>query len=470
MSLAVRTIQRRIVRALLVNTPTYGSHLRSIPLGLLYIISSCRRAGHDVSLLDGGVFRSREAFEKELLAGDFDTVGFSAMTHNFGEVVRLVSFIRNRRPGMTILIGGVHASAAWEQVAAVCPECFVMTGEGEEAMPLVFDAMEGRGALADVPGLVWHENGVLRHNRPRPVDDLDALALPAYDLVDFSDYTIGAHGMYFKRKPLTTIITSRGCPFHCSFCAKSVLTGDTWRPRSPEGVLDEIELLMHRYGIREIHFEDDNIALDEDRFRKICQGIIDRGIDITWKCPHGIYATHLAQDTFELMARSGCYSLSFGIESGNDQVLAMAHKTSNTAGLRKTVEAARRAGIQVIGFFILGLEGETPQTIRETIDFAKSLPLDAAQFNLCVPFIGTQIRETYLDLGYISDRDLDTYDVDHAVVNLPGLSTKDMKRWRLRAFLEFYSRPSIFLRNLRAVSSVDVMKALFFRLRNIWRA
>ena len=446
MSLAVRTIQRRIVRALLVNTPTYGSHLRSIPLGLLYIISSCRRAGHDVSLLDGGVFRSREAFEKELLAGDFDTVGFSAMTHNFGEVVRLVSFIRNRRPGMTILIGGVHA------------------------MPLVFDAMEGRGALADVPGLVWHENGVLRHNRPRPVDDLDALALPAYDLVDFSDYTIGAHGMYFKRKPLTTIITSRGCPFHCSFCAKSVLTGDTWRPRSPEGVLDEIELLMHRYGIREIHFEDDNIALDEDRFRKICQGIIDRGIDITWKCPHGIYATHLAQDTFELMARSGCYSLSFGIESGNDQVLAMAHKTSNTAGLRKTVEAARRAGIQVIGFFILGLEGETPQTIRETIDFAKSLPLDAAQFNLCVPFIGTQIRETYLDLGYISDRDLDTYDVDHAVVNLPGLSTKDMKRWRLRAFLEFYSRPSIFLRNLRAVSSVDVMKALFFRLRNIWRA
>lgn len=458
------------MQVLLVNTPTYRSHLRSVPLGLLYIISSCRKSGRDVQLLDGGTFRNRAAFEKELFARDFDVVGFSAMTHNFPEAARLANLVQAHRPEAIILFGGVHASTVPRDVAKAFPQVYVLTGEGEESLPLLLDAIETSAGFTAVGGLLRHENGSLQHTPPTPIDDLDSLPCPAYDLVNFADYSTGAHGMYFKRKPFTTLITSRGCPFHCSFCAKTVLTGDTWRSRSPESVLDEIELLTTRYGIREIHFEDDNMALKEDRLVAICRGLIDRKLNITWKCPHGIFAAHLAPETFKLMARCGCYSLSFGVESGSDEILAAAGKAADTAATRRAIEAASAAGIDSVGFFIFGLEGETPQTIRQTIDFAKSLPLDAAQFNLCVPFIGTPIRETYLRLGYIGPDDLASYDVDHAIVNLPGLSAKDLKRWRLRAFLDFYARPGVLFKNLRNLSSPDVMKALLYRLRNIWRA
>ena len=441
-----------------------------MPLGPLYIISACRARGRAVALLDGALYPNRKAFDAALMSLTFDVIGLSAMTHNIEEAYRIAEVVRNARPDAKVVIGGVHASTAPEDVVRRVPQCLVMAGEGEEAFPALLDALEGRGTLDGVPGLYRCDGGLVTSTAPKPVADLDALPFPAYDLVDFSKYTVGAHGLFFKRKPLTTLVTSRGCPFKCSFCAKTALTGYSWRPRSARNVLDEIELLVGRYGIREVHFEDDNMALRPDRLRAICEGLLDRRIDITWKCPHGIYAAHLDEETLQLMRRSGCYSLSFGVESGSDDILAKAGKMSDTAATQRVIEAAHRAGIQCIGFFIFGLEGETPETIRRTIDFAKSLPLDAAQFNLCVPFMGTPIRDRYLELGYVSDAGAESYDVDHAVLNLPGLSARDLKRWRLRAFMEFYLRPSIMARSLRNLTSPDVARSLFHRLRNICRA
>jgi len=458
------------VRPLLVNVPSYGSHLGSIPLGLLYIISSSRTRGHDVALLDGALFSNARAFEKRLFETDFDVLGLSAMTHNIGEAERIARLVQEKRPGTTVIIGGVHASTVPEEVTAECPDCYVMAGEGEEAFPAFLNAVAGKASLADVAGLFYREDGVLKSNPPKAISDLDALPFPAYDLADFSKYTVGVHGLFFMRKPLTTLVTSRGCPFKCSFCAKTALTGYSWRARSAENVLSEIELLVRKYGIREIHFEDDNIALKPERLVAICEGLLARRIDITWKCPHGIYAAHLDRNVFDLMRRSGCYSLSFGVESGSDEILAKAGKAADTSAIRRSVEAAHAAGIECIGFFIFGLEGETPETVRRTIDFAKSLPLDWAQFNLCVPFKGTPIRETYLQSGVVTEAALAMYDVDHAIVDLPGLSARDLKAWRLRAFREFYLRPGILVRDLRRIASLDIMRALLYRLRNIWRA
>jgi len=461
---------RRTVRALLVNVPAYGSHLRGVPLGLLYIASSARAAGREVGVLDGSLFANRKSFERELLSREFDVLGLSAMTYNIAEAVRIARLVKAERPLARVVIGGTHASTVPQEVLADCPECHVMAGEGEQAFPKYLDALDGRASLDEVPGLYRLQEGALRSAPPKAVEDLDALPFPAYDLVDFTKYTVGVHGLFYKRKPLTSVVTSRGCPFKCSFCAKTALTGFTWRARSSENVLDEIALLTGKYGIREIHFEDDNIALEPERLAAICNGLIGRRTDIAWKCPHGIYASHLDEEMFALMRRAGCYSLSFGVESGSDELLKKAGKATDTAATRKSIEAAHHAGIQCIGFFIFGLEGETPGTVRQTIDFAKSLPLDAAQFNLCIPFEGTPIRRRYLELGYITPSASASYDVDHAVVDLPGLSAGDLKKLRLRAFAEFYARPSIFLRNLKNLTSLDIWKALAFRVRNIWRA
>ena len=432
--------------------------------------SNCRSEDRTFELVDGTLFSNRNALDREILRRDFDVVGISAMTHNFAEAQRIARLVGTHRPGAQVVFGGAHVSTVPDTAARGCPDCLVIAGEGERSLTALLDALEGRWRVDDVPGLYRHGAAMGQGNAAELIDDLDSLEMPAWEVVNLSDYTVGAHGLYFRRKPFAPLVTSRGCPFHCSFCAKSALTGDTWRPRSPENVLDEIELLKRRYGVREIHFEDDNIALDENRFIEICRGLIDRGMDITWKCPHGIYASHLDKSTFELMARAGCYSLSFGIESGDADILAKAGKAGTPERLRRAIDAAHAAGIQCVGFFILGLEGETPQTVRKTIDFAKSLPLAAAQFNLCVPFIGTPIRRRYLELGYVRAAELDAFDVDHAMVNLPGLTARDLKRWRRRAFLEFYGRPRILARNLRSVSSPEVARALFYRLRNIWRS
>jgi len=458
------------VRVLLVNAATFGSHLKAVPLGLLYIISNCARRGVDFDFLDGALFAERRALHDEIMRRDFDVIGVSAMTHNFPEALRIADLVHTHRPRTHVVIGGSHASTVPAAAARQAPGSLVVAGEGEVAFARLLDALEGGGDLARVPGLCRAGAGGVECNPPELVEDLDSLETPAWDRVRLEDYTEGAHGLYFKRRPFAPLVTSRGCPFHCSFCAKSALTGETWRARSPENVLDEIQMLTREYAVREIHFEDDNIALDEGRLVEICRGLTDRGIDVTWKCPHGIYASHLDESTFELMARSGCYSLSFGIESGNREILARAGKKSTPEETARAVRAARRAGIRCVGFFIFGLEGETPRTVRETIDFAKSLPLDAAQFNLCVPFMGTPIRERYLELGYIADGRLEAFDVDHAVVSLPGLAARQLKRLRLRAFLEFYSRPRVFVANLRNLSSPEAARALFRRLRNIWRA
>lgn len=458
------------MRVLLVNAPTYRTHLKSIPLGLLYMISYGRSQGREIELLDGSLYATPAAFDRALASREFDVVGISSMTHNFPEALRIAKSALMLAPSATVVLGGVHPSTVPHEAAEAFPEGLVLAGEGEHSFVELLRRLEDGSELSGVPGLARLAEGVVESTPAQSIADLDALPFPAYDAIDFSRYSTGAHGLYFKRKPFSIMITSRGCPFHCSFCAKTPLTGSTWRARSAESVLDEIEMLAGKFGIREIHFEDDNIALEEGRLVRMCEGLLERKLDITWKCPHGIYASHLSAETFRLMARSGCYSLSFGIESGNDEILKKANKASSTATLRAAVELAGRAGIQCVGFFILGLEGETAATIRQTIDFAKSLPLDSAQFNLCVPFIGTPIREIYLERGYIAGHGLGDYDVDHAIVNLPGLSARDLKRWRLRAFLEFYLRPRVFVGNVRNLSSPDMVRALYYRLRNIWRA
>ncbi|KPJ63322.1 MAG: hypothetical protein AMS15_00825 [Planctomycetes bacterium DG_23] len=455
------------MRTLLINAPTFGSHFYSAPLGLGYIAACLEKDAKAVEILDADLSGNWQRLRREVLRREFQVAGISTMTHNFYDALALARLIKAKDPKITVVLGGVHPTCLPEETAREKDVDFVIVGEGESSLPALLEALEGKKSLEEIPGLCFERDGQIHLRKQELIGNLDSLPFPAYHLLHLERYGQAPHGAYFRQAPFVTMLTSRGCPFRCAFCANSVLTGGKWRARSPENVLDEIEYLVKEWGVREIHFEDDNLTLDRKRVIAICKGIIERGLKIWWKCPDGVHIGTLDEEVLVWMHKAGCYSLAFGIESVNERILHNIHKEVNREKVRRVVKCAKELGIYTVGFFIFGLPGETPRTVRETINFAKETDLDSAQFNLCVPFPGTEIFDLYKKKGYIKVDDLRKYDVDHVLVELEGLSAQALASWRRRAFLEFYLRFGVLWRNFRQITSTRVIASLFRRLRHI---
>ncbi len=455
------------MRTLLINAPTFGSHFYSAPLGLGYIAASMEKAGRGVEILDADLCGDWTGLRREVLRRQFQVAGISTMTHNYYDALGIARMIRAKDPAVTIVLGGVHPTCLPQQTAQEKDVDFVIVGEGEKSFPALLESLEKKEGLEELPGLCYERNGEVHFRRQKAIENLDSLPFPAYHLLRLERYCEAPHGAYFRQMPFVTMLTSRGCPYRCAFCANTVLTGGRWRARSAENVLAEIEHLVKEWGVREIHFEDDNLALDRERVISICKGIIDRGLEIWWKCPHGVHIGTLDEEVLGWMRKAGCYSLSFGIESANKEILDNIHKEVDQEKVRRVIRCARKLGIHTVGFFIFGLPGETTRTMRETIDFAKEIGLDSAQFNLCVPFPGTEIFDLYKSKGYIKVDDLRKYDVDHALVELEGLPAETLASWRRRAFLEFYLRGGVLWRNFRQINSASTLASLIRRLSHI---
>jgi len=194
--------------------------------------------------------------------------------------------------------------------------------------------------------------------------------------------------------------------------------------RSAENVLDEIEYLVNKYGIREVFFQDDNMTISNKRMQKICEGIIERGIDLTWTCPSGVYIPSLSESLLALMRKAGCYSLSFGIESGDQRILDdIIHKKQKLSYVKKVVEWCKKFGIKTTGYFILGIPGETINSMMKTINFASSCGLERARFHICQPFPSTELHKNAVSKGYLTE----DFDPTHLRVrtDTPVLRTKE---------------------------------------------
>jgi radical SAM superfamily enzyme YgiQ (UPF0313 family) len=202
---------------------------------------------------------------------------------------------------------------------------------------------------------------------------------------------IALNVFFSKRSPTIPIISSRGCPFHCSFCASYLTEGRTFRSRSPEHVLDEIEFLAKEYGVNEIQFWDSNCIYDNDRMIKICKGILDRKLDIAWSCPNGIRITSIQPEVAEWMGKSGCHLVFLGIESGSERIQKQIKKALPLKIIPEKIALLRKNGINIGGFFMFGFPGETREDINKTINLIDSLDIDTAQLSIFVPLPGSEI-------------------------------------------------------------------------------
>ncbi len=290
--------------------------------------------------------------------------------------------------------------------------------------------------LASITGLAWRREGQVAVNAPRALmADLDALPLPRHDLLPLRRYRAP-----LVKGPYSFVVTSRGCPAGCRFCIKHVSYGRSVRFRSPEHVLAEVEQLVG-LGVHSIHMYADLFTLNREHVMGICQGLLDRNLKVRWTCNSRV--DYVDREMLALMARSGCWMISWGIESGDQEMLRRMHKGTTLEEIRRAVGWAHEAGIRNWGYFIIGLPGETDASIQRTIALAKALPLDLVLFHIAAPHPGTPFFFEVVENGWFrpgtrwEDVDMDR----STVLDYPDLSAEELERWAQRAFRAWALRP-----------------------------
>jgi anaerobic magnesium-protoporphyrin IX monomethyl ester cyclase len=337
---------------------------------------------------------------------------------------------------------------------------FVIRGEGEKP----FAELVGGTPPGEIEGLTYRSGNPLQpvqHNRQaEPIQDLDSLPPPAYHLVPFEKYkpAVGA----YRRLPAINMTMTRGCPGKCTFCnsAETAL-----RTRSARNVVDEIQMLQRRYGIREVSFYDDTFTIFKQTVAQFCDELIERGVDLTWSC--FARTDCVSPWLLEKMKRAGCHQILFGIESADPEILWNIRKPIDLALTRRAVRMVQAAGIDVRAAFMFGNPGETIETMRRTIDFAKELAPDIALFNITTPYPGTQMFEWARNRGYLRTLDWTDYDLANAVLDLPTVSAEQINDMYRLAYREFYFRPAYLIKRFARLRSLEDVRANLRALRSV---
>jgi anaerobic magnesium-protoporphyrin IX monomethyl ester cyclase len=299
---------------------------------------------------------------------------------------------------------------------------------------------------------------------------MDKLPYPAYHLLPWKKYhPHPPHGMSL---PFGAIVTSRGCPYRCAYCSKPVF-GSKFRAQSPERVVEEMSYLHEKFGVKEIAFYDDSFTLDKERAHAIADKIMEKGLKIAWTCETRVNLVD--RELLGHIKRAGCYSVAYGIESASPQIIEVLHKDITLEQVEKAVRDSREVGLQVVGYFMLGSPGETPATIRQTIDYAKKLKVDFVQFSVTTPFPGTELYDIYMrdkkeNIPWEKFVYADTESLATPVFESSELNRQDLQVWTRRAYREFYLRPSYVWQRLKRCTSWGEIKMNFKGLAMLLRS
>lgn len=456
------------MKILLVKPYSISDHIQP-SLGLGYLASAVRD-GNNVKILD--CIKENidiPEFKNRIKKENPDLIGLQCYTFDITFIKEALRIIKDIDRRIITVIGGPHASAAPEDSMEYFGRYldYLFAGEAERGFREFVDYVKGqKGRLEEIAGLVWRKDGVVRVNEKYVEEDLDKLGILAWDLIRPDTYPESQHGAFYKKFPIAPIMLTRGCPFDCTFCAGKVISGRKLRKRSIYIVIEEIKLLHDKYGIREFHIIDDNFTLDKRYVKEFLDELEKLNLDISWALPNGIRMENLDPDFLRQMKRTGLYLVSLGIESGSDRVLGLMKKGLSVERIKKAVKMIRDSGLETAGFFILGFPGETKQEICETIRFSLNLGLRRANYFTYLPFPGTESYEQLRRKGELGKVNWDKFYFSKAPYCPEGITCEDLKRLQRKAFLRFYLRPRIFLRNLSDVKSFRHFGYLLKRFTN----
>jgi len=452
------------MKVLLVKPYNLSDHIQP-SLGLGYLASNVRER-HEVKILDCIKERVKAAdFPRFLNKEKPDIAGIQCYTydlHNVGEMLKAC-----KTSGVKTVIGGPHPSAVPKETMEFFGNDldYLFHGEAETGFGLFLDGLDSPSGtdFKNIPGLVWRKDSEIVVNDKNYEKDLDNLAMPAWDLIKPQEYPEAQHGAFFKKFPIAPIMATRGCPFSCTFCAGSLISGKKIRKRSPSNILTEIKTLYDDYGIREFHIIDDNFTFDRAFAKDFLRGLKKLDLNISWAVPNGIRIDTLDDELLSLMKETGLYLISLGIESGSDRILRRMKKNTSTEQIRHSVKLIRRHGVNIAGFFILGFPGETREDMEKTIAFSLELDLIRANFFTYLPFPGTESFRALKNEGKLSGVNLKRFYFMNATFTPEGIDKNTLKGLQRKAFLKFFLRPRIFVYNLAQIKSFRHFKFLFGR-------
>jgi radical SAM superfamily enzyme YgiQ (UPF0313 family) len=437
---------------------TYGKFLApDYPsLGLAYLAAVLQKAGHIVKIIDidaDGV--TQQDFAKELKVESYGVVGITTTTPTFNKAISLARLVKTNSKSTTVL-GGIHVTVMPEESVGFDSVDFIVKGEGERTVVELMDYLQGRMGLDSIDGLYYRRNGNVIKNKDRDlISNLDELPFPARHLFNQQNYTY-PDTLYKRAFP---IITSRGCPANCTYCNSKNMFSRKFRFRSSENVAEEIEQLIKDYKAREIHIWDDNFTIRKDRVFQIRDQIKRRKIKVKFAFPNGLRADLVDEGILQALKDMGTYSIAFGVESGNQNILDRVNKNLKLEQIKEAFRLARRVGLETWAFFMIGLPGETQETIKDTVNFAIKLNPDVAKFHILKPFPGSQVYNELKEQGLLLDADFSHYGIHTPPVHrLRDLQPQDLLDWHRQAYRSFYLRPSIFVKQLLRLKSLNRLK------------
>ncbi|MBU2263021.1 MAG: B12-binding domain-containing radical SAM protein [Proteobacteria bacterium] len=394
------------------------------PLGVTYVAAAFESAGAEVRIFDYIVSR----YTPEKLRAQLDDfrphcVGATSVTLNFPGAAEILKKAKRHRPSLLTVMGGPHVSFDAVRTLETYPEIdLIVAGEGERTIGELMRQGMDPASWEGIRGLAFRSDGRVISTGPQPyIEDLDTLPLPARHLLPLSRYQALGYPI--------SIITSRGCPYSCIFCLGRRMVGNRVRQRNASLVVDEIEQILS-YGIDRINVADDLFVSHRGKVREVCGEILRRGLRFTWSAFARVNTVD--RETLALMREAGCDSVSFGVESGNPEMLRRIRKGITLDEVRRAVSLCREAGIIAHTSFVVGLPGETQDTLRETGEFAASLG-SLYGYHFLVPFPGTTVREEVdqYDLEILTD-DWTRYDANSAIVRTKELSPEEIERFVAR--------------------------------------
>ncbi len=423
------------MKILLVNPPSPGIYnvvgLKLPPLGLAYLAAVCREKGHQVEIVDLQVETKSKLYQA---FSRCDLVGITSETNKVHQALEIAKKAKEKF-GLPVLMGGYHATFLDEEVLRSGWVDWVIRGEGEIPMLKLLEALEKKDRLVEVPNLSFLQDGkLIRTPKMAPPENLDELPLPARELLPLPKYWM----TQVEGEPAVNVLTSRGCPFGCSFCASSQFSGRKWRSRSPENIFKEIEKIYFDLGYRGIAFIDDNFTLSPERVERLCSKIEQHRLKLKWWCFSRADTIVHDESLVKKMARAGLRMVYLGVESVEKSILDDYKKKLSAEIAQKAVDILRKHNVKSWASFILGSVRDTRETILRTIEFAKSLAPDLVQFSVLTPFPGTEIYEKSLKEGRIVKPNWRFFDGAHPVLKGDFLSIEETKKLLWKAYFEFY--------------------------------
>jgi radical SAM superfamily enzyme YgiQ (UPF0313 family) len=426
------------------------------PLSLAWVAAIAERAGHEVEIVDARTLRLGPAeVVAHLKRFKPDVVGFMMTTYMFRETLGWIRYIRRELPGVRTMVGGYNLRVYPKESVLPSEIDFGCFNSAFHTVPRLLAALEGRGRLDDVPGLIYKRGGEVVQTEYGEDPNFDRYPNPARHLLPNELYA----EFPTERKNFTVMVTSKGCPMGCRFCE----AGRTqYNPRSIERVVEEIQECHDRHGIREIDFFDYEFVINRPRAIGICDEIIRRKLDILWACRARIDSVDA--DLLRKMKQAGCGRIYFGIESGLQEMLDRVNKGITLEQVRETIALVQKTGIRALGFFMTGLPGETRATLDATVRFAMSLGLDYVQFSKTTAKPLTSLWKDLVEqTGHDYWREYILGQAEDTPLPRPWteLTNEEIDYLTKEAYLRFHSRPFFLLRSALRVRSYDEFKRKF---------